>query len=272
MKASIGQFVLFLLWNLVAGAGLLYFSPLVALPWYLGVTAIYLWGFLLRDRKGDGSRWKALRLRPLTGDALTWTLIALPCVQFLSWSVLNFYTFVVPVPPENLGLDPFAALLSTREGRLALAIFAVGCAPIIEEFVFRGLIQSRLEMRFGAGSAIFGAAFLFAVIHLLPWVFPVHLMLGAIFGFAVYATRSIWSGVILHAANNLMAVVTSPLSEGQEMPPTLWATGVTPDFWSALLMLIASTALAVWAGNHLLRIRREGDAELPGVVAAPDGS
>ena len=57
-------------------------------------------------------------------------------------------------------------------------------------------MREALERRWGAPAGISVAAAIFAVIHVLPWVFPLHFFLGLAFGYAVYATRSIWSGAM----------------------------------------------------------------------------
>src|SRR5690606_8405476 len=154
-----------------------------------------------------------LRLRPLHGAALTWTLVAIPVLLVLSWALGDVYTRLVPVPPESL--NPFEALLSESDGRLLITVFAVGIAPIVEEFTFRGLVQRGHDRRYGAATGIILAAAMFALVLLLPWVFPLHFFLGAAFGFAVWAPRSIWTGVLLHTANNTAAMIGFAVS-GEE--------------------------------------------------------
>src|SRR5690606_6526057 len=89
MKQALKYIGVFILWNLVAGTALLLGPPLVALPVSLGVSALLLWGYLLRPagEPGAARRWAALRLRPLRGEALTWTIAAIPVVLVLAWAV-----------------------------------------------------------------------------------------------------------------------------------------------------------------------------------------
>src|SRR5690606_24219680 len=127
----------------------------------------------------------------------------------------------------------------------------------VEEFVFRGLIQRHLERRHGAAAGILGGAALFALVHLLPWVFPLHFFLGAAFGFAVWATRSIWTGVILHTANNAAAMISLAFT-GEDPAPTgtLWEIGITPDLWVSIATLLIMAAAAAWLTSRLLQLRR----------------
>jgi len=240
----------FLLWNIAAG-GLVVLLPF---PYGLiGALAFYGWllkGYLLRGGPGEARRRAALRLRPLRAEPLRWTLLAIPVLLLLSWSLGDVYTRLVPVPTETL--NPFESIMRTATGRLTIAVFAIGVAPVVEEFVFRGFVQRELERRHGPALGITLAAVLFAVVHFLPWVFPLHFVLGFAFGFAVYATRSIWSGVILHAANNTAAVIGFGLGE-EEIEPTggFWSTGPTAELYVSLGMLAGALLLAAWLGSRL---------------------
>lgn len=236
--------LVFLVWNLLVSAALLLGTRrgLEALGLVLSLLlyVAVLRGFLLR---GSSRRCALLRLRPLTGDTLRWTVIAAPVLLFLSWAVGEVYVRLVPVPPTSF--DPFAPLMQTPLGRLSITVLAVGVAPVLEEFFFRGLIQRSLERRIGTAPGILAAALLFALIHFLPWVFPLHLFLGAAFGYVVYLTRSIWSGVALHAVNNAAAVAGMGLqSEDPEAIPTIWATGPDTEWWLSLVALGIAGMLA----------------------------
>ncbi len=257
MRSVAGSLAIFLLWNLVAGSFLLLTDPLFGLPIAVGLGALLLWGFVLRPWGGETQeeRWATLRLRPLKGAALKWTLVSIPALLLLGWSLGDVYVRFVPVPPESL--DPFAPLMRTPAGRLTIAVFAIAVAPVVEEFVFRGIIQRPLEHRLGASAGIMCAAALFALVHFLPWVFPLHLLLGAAFGFVVYATRSIWAGVLLHAANNTVALIGVELSRGApDTAGSVWEIGVTPELWISLCALALSVAGSLYVGRRLLEAGR----------------
>lgn len=81
-----------------------------------------------------------------------------------------------------------------------------GSAGICEEFLFRGVIQRGLE-RFGAAKSILIAAFLFSLTHLdFQKIFGTF-MLGALIGFIVYRSNSLYSGIFAHFTNNSLAVL-----------------------------------------------------------------
>lgn len=265
LRAILKHFGAFLIWyigsSVVVGMAFMMKPPL--LPAGLApILVLLLFGVLLRGyllRPGDrhpAYHWATLRARALRGATLQWTLIAAPVLLTLFWALQQVYLRLVPVPPESF--NPFEAVTASAAGRLTIALMAVGIAPVLEEFVFRGLIQRSLERRWGTVGGITGAAALFAAMHALPWIFPLHFFLGMAFGFAVYASRSIWSGVVLHAANNSIALMGILLGNEPPSPtPTLWESGATMEWWSAVLLLLLAAGLAAWTGRRLWEAGRE---------------
>ncbi len=96
----------------------------------------------------------------------------------------------------------------TLEGLFINILIIGGSAGICEEIMFRGVIQRGFE-RFGAVKSILFSSFLFALMH-----FDFHklfgtFLLGALIGFIVYKTNSIFNGMFAHFANNTIAVLVS---------------------------------------------------------------
>lgn len=257
------QLLVFLCWSIVAPLALFVgrlpdsvpHKALIAVVYLLLVYTLFLRGYLLRSSKErKRHRWAMLRLRPLEGPTLRWTLASVPLLLVLSWALAQVYVGLVPVPPE--AFNPFGDLLESAEGRLIVILLAVGMAPVIEEFFFRGLVQFPLERRYGPAPGLLVASALFAVVHFLPWVFPIHLFLGVVFGFVVWATRSIWSGVVLHAANNGIAVLALVTPGEEEVTPTVWASGPDAQWWIALGVLAGAVALCRPMAYRLLEAGR----------------
>jgi membrane protease YdiL (CAAX protease family) len=243
----------FLLYGIGVSAAVFLLPPLTGLAVALVILWMVLHLYLLRRRSAEHEGpVAALRLRPLPRGTLRWVLAAAPVLLLLSWSLGDLYVRVVPVPPQVL--NPFGDMVLDPMRRLTIAVLAIALAPVVEELFFRGLIQHALEQRWGAGTGITAASLLFAVVHVdtLPWVIPLHFVLGTIFGWAVWVTRSIWAGVLLHAANNAAAF----WGLGLETPPPsapLRETGMDADAWLALAMLAASLAAGAWIVRGLRR-------------------
>jgi len=87
-----------------------------------------------------------------------------------------------------------------------------GSAGICEEVLFRGVLQRSFE-RFGAARSILLAALLFSLTHLdFQKIFGTFL-LGALIGYIVYRTNSLYCGILAHFTNNAAAVTVSYISE-----------------------------------------------------------
>jgi len=89
-----------------------------------------------------------------------------------------------------------------------LPLFATSViAPFGEELLFRGVLQSTLQRKFGAVAGVLGSAFLFSLIHAdLVLFLPIFLM-GILFGWLYWLTRSLWAVIWLHLLNNLLASI-----------------------------------------------------------------
>jgi len=89
---------------------------------------------------------------------------------------------------------------------LLMLILAIGVTPAIcEEVVFRGYIQKMFSDKPFWVMAIVTALF-FAIIHLNIHQFPYAFLMGIIFAYMVYATRSIRAAVISHFVLNASQV------------------------------------------------------------------
>ncbi|MCC7350690.1 MAG: CPBP family intramembrane metalloprotease [Phycisphaerales bacterium] len=100
-----------------------------------------------------------------------------------------------------------------------IVVTAVVLAPIFEEILFRGLIQTLISQgksdlqspinRPHAGRAwlaIFLSALLFASVH-EPWTMPPIFVLALCLGYAYERTGNLWTSITMHALFNLVSVV-----------------------------------------------------------------
>lgn len=87
------------------------------------------------------------------------------------------------------------------------AVTIVAGAAITEELYFRGLLYGRIDARFGVASAVVGSAGVFGLAHFEPNAFPALFALGLVLGLVRMRSASVWPGMAIHAANNVIAVV-----------------------------------------------------------------
>ncbi len=84
----------------------------------------------------------------------------------------------------------------------ATALAVVVGAPLLEEIVFRRVVFGWLERPFGWIVGAVASAAVFAVVHVLPPLMVVVGCIGLANAVLVRAHRSLWPGIVLHAANN----------------------------------------------------------------------
>jgi membrane protease YdiL (CAAX protease family) len=161
--------------------------------------------------------------------------LALAAVLFGSFAVTRrLVWFTLMAPGEGPILEPPRGIPIPMA---ALVVLAVVFAPVGEEVVFRGWLQTPLEGTIGPVASILVAAALFGAIHLDGWDGIDHFVAGALCGYFVWRTGSLWAGIALHAANNLawvcVALLVSSEAELERMTAA-WLPG-----WAAALVSIA---------------------------------
>jgi len=137
---------------------------------------------------------------------------------------------------ELAALDPSAPL-----HWLELALVAVGLAPVVEEFLYRGVLQQGLVARLGRAGGVACTAVLFALAHVQPWLpssgllaaFLAAALLGAVLGVVRLAGGSLLAPILVHAAYNAVALgalwwtgeLAAEASAGDGRPP------LPPQIW-----------------------------------------
>jgi uncharacterized protein len=95
--------------------------------------------------------------------------------------------------------------LADRAGGWAtvlLVVVVVIGAPVVEELVYRGLLQRSLSTVVGAGFGLVAASTFFSLIHFSPVEYPGLFVAGLVFGGCVVLTGRIGPAIVTHAAFN----------------------------------------------------------------------
>ena len=82
--------------------------------------------------------------------------------------------------------------------------------PLVEEFAMRGVLLQSLR-KYGNTFAILASALMFGIFHGNAVQMPFAFLCGLVIGYAVIATESLWTGVIIHALMNGMSAISSAL-------------------------------------------------------------
>ena len=118
---------------------------------------------------------------------------------------------------SQLGIALPAAPLPTwsaYQGPRSFAIvvmISVLLPGIIEELMFRGVIQGSMESEGGQFSAVFLQAFAFSIFHADPLFLLAPFLAGMLLGFVRQRTGSIYSSIFAHMSLNLTILVMEPI-------------------------------------------------------------
>jgi membrane protease YdiL (CAAX protease family) len=167
-----------------------------------------MWLYLRRDHRA-----RKLGLRDWGRLSISRTLYITVGAIFLAAIFNVFYANIVlsgqPMQDEMTKLIASTPRTPLNISLIILAITVI--APIIEELLFRGLLQNALMRHLPAWGAIIITAFAFSVIHFQLLAMPALMALGAAFGYIYYKTGSLKTTIILHMANNAFALVVSQI-------------------------------------------------------------
>ncbi len=124
-----------------------------------------------------------------------------------------YTTYIFPGVEMQDGIeDLIRGYMGTPLG-LIVGVAAVAIAvPIVEELLFRGLLQNALAKHVSPMIAIIIAAALFSVVHLQPYAIPPLFLMGIAFGYIYWKTGSLRTNIALHMLNNGAAVAATLLT------------------------------------------------------------
>jgi membrane protease YdiL (CAAX protease family) len=140
-----------------------------------------------------------------------------PIIEFLSninqkMVLPHFLQWMRDSEDTNEKLIAVLLKMNTVWDMLIDVIFIGLLTAIVEEFMFRGCLQTILEKWFkNTHVAIWVTAILFSAFHMEFFGFLPRLMLGVLFGYFVVWSGSVWPAVWAHFLNNGTAVVVTYL-------------------------------------------------------------
>lgn len=138
-----------------------------------------------------------------------------------------------------------------------LLYFFYSCilVPVVEELSFRGLVLQSLRP-YGDTFALFSSAVLFGMMHLNPIQQPNAFLLGLVIGYFTMVSGSLFTGIVMHAAVNLVAYLFMVL---ELCLPAQVCTGLGYGVY-ILLLLAGLAGLAVYmrgAKENAFLLRRK---------------
>jgi len=128
-------------------------------------------------------------------------LIVLPII-ILAGFVVDFVLRIFGIEPEQQ--DIISKILNEDSLGVLTFMFFFGmlAAPVVEELLFRGFLQSAVKTTFGKLKAILISGFLFALVHLNAHVFLQIFILGLLLAYLFEKTGSLIAPITVHICHN----------------------------------------------------------------------
>ena len=145
----------------------------------------------------------------------------------------------------------------TSVGVLIVNIGLLALLPAMaEELTFRGVVMGLVigkwslvngqELRAKSHIAVWVTAILFSAIHLQFYGFVPRMLLGALFGYALLWTGTLWIPIVMHFTNNVIAVIAYwCVNRAGIDPESIDAFGTGETLWLGIVSLVL-TAVGIY--------------------------
>jgi membrane protease YdiL (CAAX protease family) len=252
-----GGLALILLINSVPALAGIDWLPIVAnfLPLYLLALPVYLW-----IMRGQTPMPPVGEKRRVSGGLIAQSAFACYAVMLLCNLIvgLGLYSLIGLLKGGEVS-NPLTSMV-TQGSPLAVLPFVVLGAPLLEEYVFRGVLLRHLGA-FGAKPYMLFSALVFAMFHANLAQIPYAFVMGLVLAGMTYYTGTIKYAVVTHMAVNVM---------GGGLPGVLLKLGETGTMLVGLAAIVFAAAGVVCA--VLLLNRRKRLVFAPGSVRLPKGA
>jgi membrane protease YdiL (CAAX protease family) len=178
--------------------------------WVLAMNVVAMWSVYLYFLP----RFLPFTDTPIRQDFLSWfsvrdVLWGIPLgvgsqlilMNLVNWPLAKL--FPEQFSPERISerAEDIASMAPGWWAVLLVLVVVVG-APVVEEIVYRGSLQTRLMQGFGISVGIFLTALLFALIHLAPVEIPGLFVFALVLGIARHKTGTLGLPIVTHLAFN----------------------------------------------------------------------
>lgn len=138
-----------------------------------------------------------------------WVYLMIFPMMFGMMLMVEYFTDLIPTEGGFWGelYDEFSrTFINLSEDEAGLLILTVLFAPLLEEILFRGIIQKgMINNGVKPVTAIVLASLFFGLFHMNPWQLVGAFLLGLVLGLVYYKTQSLLMPILLHAFNNFIS-------------------------------------------------------------------
>lgn len=165
------------------------------------LAVLVLFNLIRREKLSE-----TLTLRRVSADRLVSAAAMTPALYLV-------VIIVLALLPEQWMTGYIEASSALTNTGLVAFFSTVVVAPLVEEIIFRGLIQSRLSRAVPGWLAVLLAAAIFGICHGEPVWMAYAFFLGAVFGFVAWRSGSILPTVVMHVVFNALGHFSTVLTE-----------------------------------------------------------
>ena len=133
-------------------------------------------------------------------------LVTLPVIM-LAGFVINRISSYYGINPDMQDVVKWILEEDSLLVLSSLVFFGIIIAPMIEEIIFRGFLQSALKNYLGNRYAILVSASLFAGVHMDIFAFFQILILGLLLGYLYEKTQTLAASVVVHILHNSLTLI-----------------------------------------------------------------
>ncbi len=185
------------------------------------------------------------------------TIAMLPFCYYVSYLLLD--SLDIPEVVRNMGSELFTA---NSVFELIMLILVIAVTPAIcEEVFFRGYVQRTMERTNGMKSFII-TGIVFGLFHFQPLSLISLSILGVLFSFFYYRSKSIFPSSAAHFTNNFIAIMLLYLSS-QSMFGSSLEEGNIPIIWVILSTLVAAGLIVVYVKITITQVDGEIEYRIP---------
>ena len=199
-----------------------------SLTYFIGMIPPLLWcGWMGRMACESGRSPLAVHA-PHYGKLPVWAFLLLAGLILVAISfVIEPLSSAIPMPDSIKAIFEKAFVDSPLWDMIVSTCIL---APLLEEFLCRGMMLRGMLTQMKPWKAIAWSAFLFAFMHLNPWQAIPAFLIGLFLGWVYWRTHSLWATIFLHCLNNSLSTLISriwpdmPVDAGWKdlLPPNLY--------------------------------------------------
>ena len=140
---------------------------------------------------------------------LKFGLAKLDFVIILWGTIMVLATGVVIEPLLNLFPETYLDRLGNIMAAGGWMMFtSIVIAPIMEEILFRGILQDALMRKYGVFVGILIASAVLGIVHLIPQQVVKAFIIGIVLGYIYYRTGALLPVILIHCINNAISYFT----------------------------------------------------------------